>query len=45
MGYKIKDNFIKNGDTLQPLITDSFRWRYLIVDLKKNGYLKVLMYY
>jgi voltage-gated potassium channel Kch len=34
--------FIKNGDTLQPLITDNFRWRYLIVDLKDEATIKTM---
>ena len=34
--------FIKNGDTLQPLITDNFRWRYLIVDLKDEATVKTM---
>jgi len=35
-------SFIKNGDTLQPLITDDFRWRYLIVDLKDEAIVKTM---
>lgn len=35
-------DFIKNGDTLQPLITDDFRWRYLIVDLKGEATVKTM---
>ncbi|WP_047419851.1 hypothetical protein [Cellulophaga sp. Hel_I_12] len=35
-------HFIKNGDTLQPLITDNFRWRYLIVDLKDEATVKTM---
>ena len=27
-------HFIKNNDTLPPLLTDSYRWRYLIVNYK-----------
>ena len=34
--------FIKNGDTLQPLTTDDFRWRYLIVDLKDEATVKTM---
>jgi hypothetical protein len=34
--------FIRNGDTLQPLITDDFRWRYLIVDLKDEATVKTM---
>jgi hypothetical protein len=34
--------FIKNGDTLHPLITDAYRWRYLIVDLKDNATVKTM---
>ena len=32
--------FIKNNDTLPPLLTDSYQWRYLIVDLKKKAAVK-----
>lgn len=35
-------NFIKNGDTLQPLITDDYRWRYLIVDFKDKATVKTM---
>ncbi len=35
-------HFIKNGDTIQPLITDDFRWRYLIVDLKDQATVKTM---
>lgn len=34
--------FIKNGDTLPPLITDDYRWRYLIVDLKDEATVKTM---
>lgn len=34
--------FIKNGDTLQPLITDTYRWRYLIVDVKDKANVKTM---
>ena len=34
--------FTKNGDTLQPLITDDYRWRYLIVDLKNKATVKTM---
>jgi hypothetical protein len=34
--------FIKNGDTIPPLITDNFRWRYLIVDLKDKAIVKTM---
>ncbi|WP_378182707.1 DoxX family protein [Aquimarina sp. SS2-1] len=34
--------FVKNGDTLQPLITDGYRWRYLIVDLKDVATVKTM---
>ena len=34
--------FIKNGDTLPPLITDEYRWRYLIVDLKEKATIKTM---
>jgi len=32
--------FIKNNDTLAPLLTDSYRWRYLIVNFKKKAAVK-----
>ncbi|MBQ0769254.1 MAG: DoxX family protein [Bizionia sp.] len=35
-------SFVKNGDTLQPLITDNFRWRYLIVDIKEEATVKTM---
>jgi len=35
-------SFIKNKDTLLPLITDDFRWRYLIVDLKDEAIVKTM---
>ena len=35
-------HFIKNGDTLQPLITDNYRWRYLIVDVKDKAIVKTM---
>lgn len=35
-------HFMKNGDTLQPLITDNYRWRYLIVDFKDKAIVKTM---
>ena len=35
-------NFIKNGDTLPPLTTDDYRWRYLIVDFKDKATIKTM---
>ena len=32
--------FIKQSDTLAPLLTDSFRWRYLIIDYKEKAVIK-----
>ena len=32
--------FIKNGDTLKPLLSDSYRWRYFIVNYKKKAAIK-----
>ena len=32
--------FIKNNDTLPPLLTNTYRWRYLIVDQKKKATIK-----
>jgi len=32
--------FIKQNDTLAPLLTDSFRWKYLIIDYKKKAVIK-----
>jgi len=34
--------FIKNNDTLQPIITDTERWRYLIIDQKKKAIIKTM---
>ncbi len=34
--------YIKNGDTLQPLITDNERWRYLIIDRNKRTTVKTM---
>jgi len=35
-------SFTKNGDTLQPLTTDNYRWRYLIVDQKDKATIKTM---
>ena len=32
--------FVKNNDTLPPLLTDSYRWRYLILDQKRKAVVK-----
>ena len=32
--------FVMGNDTLPPLLTDSYWWRYLIVDLKKKAVVK-----
>jgi len=34
--------FIKNGDTIPPLITDAKRWRYLIIDKKATSTVKTM---
>ncbi|NER18884.1 DoxX family protein [Spongiivirga citrea] len=34
--------FIKNNDTLPPLITDEKRWRYLVVDFKDRASAKMM---
>ncbi len=34
--------FIKNKDTLPPLITDSLRWRYLVIDRKNSASVKMM---
>ncbi|MDO1501741.1 DoxX family protein [Winogradskyella maritima] len=34
--------FIKNGDTLVPLVTDKDRWRYFIVESKKRAVAKTM---
>ncbi|PQB08134.1 hypothetical protein BST83_14025 [Polaribacter filamentus] len=34
------ETFTKQNDTLAPLLTDSFRWRYLIIDYKKKAVVK-----
>ena len=33
-------HFIKNKDTLPPLLTDSYRWRYLIINYKEKASVK-----
>ncbi len=35
-------HFIKNNDTLQPIITDTERWRYLIIDQKNRAVVKTM---
>tara|TARA_R110001632_G_scaffold95102_3_gene201166 strand:- start:2033 stop:3184 length:1152 start_codon:yes stop_codon:yes gene_type:complete len=35
-------SFIKNGDTLPSLTTDTYRWRYLIVDIKEEATVKTM---
>ena len=35
-------SFIQNGDTLQAIVTDDFRWRYLIVDQKDKATVKTM---
>lgn len=35
-------HFIKNKDTLKPLITDNFRWHYLIIDIKDMATVKTM---
>ena len=35
-------HFIKNNDTIPPLITDKHRWRYLIVDRKNKATVKMM---
>lgn len=34
--------FVKNNDTLAPLVTDSERWRYLIIDNKDRATVKTM---
>lgn len=34
--------FIKNKDTLPPLITDQYRWRYLVLDFEERASVKVM---
>lgn len=36
------DTFTKNSDTLPPLVTDSTRWRYLIIDRKGYAIIKFM---
>lgn len=36
------DSFIKNNDTIQPLITDTERWRYLIIERKGAAVVKTM---
>ncbi|MFT4535022.1 MAG: hypothetical protein ACJA1A_001392 [Saprospiraceae bacterium] len=35
-------SFVQNGDTLQAIVTDHYRWRYLIVDLKDEATVKTM---
>lgn len=35
-------SFVQNGDTLQAIVTDDYRWRYLIVDLKDKVTIKTM---
>ena len=35
-------SFLKNGDTLAPLITDNERWQYLIIDYKNRATVKTM---
>lgn len=35
-------HFIKNGDTLPPLLTDSKRWHYLVIDWKDRAVIKYM---
>ncbi|MGB5943796.1 MAG: hypothetical protein WBG71_13015 [Leeuwenhoekiella sp.] len=32
--------FVRNGDTLPPLITDEYRWRYLVIDFDEKASVK-----
>ena len=34
--------FLKNNDTLPPLVTDTERWRYLIIDAKNRAIIKTM---
>ena len=34
------EEFIKNGDTLPPILTNNERWRYLIIENKNNAVVK-----
>lgn len=36
------ETFIKGNDTIPPLITDSYRWRYLILDERETGLVKTM---
>ena len=38
------ENYVENGDTIPPLVTDTLRWRYLIMDKgeRYNGAVKTL---
>ena len=35
-------HFVKNGDTLAPLVTDKERWRYLIIDRAERASIKLM---
>lgn len=34
--------FVRNNDTIPPLLTDSFRWRYLLIEKKGNAVVKTM---
>ncbi len=34
--------FIKNSDTIPPLVTDNYRWRYLLVERNKRAIVKTM---
>lgn len=36
------ETFIKNNDTIRPLITDAFRWRYLLIERKDKAVVKTM---
>ncbi|RZN84254.1 MAG: DoxX family protein [Winogradskyella sp.] len=34
--------FVRNNDTVPPLVTDSHRWRYLLIERKENAIVKTM---
>jgi hypothetical protein len=36
------DNYVIGNDTLQPLVTDKYRWRYMAIDWKERAYIQTM---
>lgn len=41
-GLHVADVFVRNGDTLAPVITDDTRWRYLVVERNDKALVKFM---